>query len=54
MESSERDLFIDMVVDRFFSKNNRITLSPFHFYTQKTGVGQPKNTEKMVLLRQQS
>jgi len=28
MESSRRDLFIDMVEDRFILKNNRITLSP--------------------------
>jgi len=34
MESSRRDLFIDMVVDRFNFKNNQITLSPFHLYPQ--------------------
>ena len=28
MESSRRDLFIDMVVDRFIFKYNQITLSP--------------------------
>jgi len=29
MESSRRDLFIDMVVHRFIFKHNQITLSPF-------------------------
>jgi len=28
METSRRDLFIDIVVDRFMFKNNQITLSP--------------------------
>ena len=28
MESSRRDLFIDMVVDRFIFKNNEIKFSP--------------------------
>jgi len=28
MKSSRRDLFIDMVVDRFIFKTNQITLSP--------------------------
>jgi len=28
MESFRRDLFIDMVVDRFIIKNNRITSIP--------------------------
>jgi len=34
MESSRRDLFIDMVLDKFILKNNQITLSPFHLQTQ--------------------
>jgi len=35
MESSRRDLFIDMVVDRFIIKNNQITLCAlFHLHTQ--------------------
>jgi len=44
MESSQRDLFIDMVVDRFIFKNNQITLSPsftfisFDVESPKTGV----------------
>jgi len=38
MESSQRDVFIDMIVDRFIFKNNRITLSPC-FSLAKPGVG---------------
>jgi len=37
MESSRRDLFIDMVV-RFIFKNNQITLFPCFTLTPKTGV----------------
>jgi len=41
MESSLRDLFIDMVVDRFIFKNDRLAL--FSCFTlPKTGVGLPK------------
>jgi len=36
MESSWRDLFIDMVIDRFIFKNNEIMLSPFHPQTQNS------------------
>jgi len=42
MESSRRDLFIDMVVDRFISKNNQITLSSRFTFIHKTGVVLPK------------
>jgi len=40
MESSRRDLFIDMV-DRFIFKNNQITLYPCFTFTTKIGVGLP-------------
>jgi len=39
MESSWRDLFIDMVVDKFIFKNNQITLSLGLIFISKTGVG---------------
>ena len=39
MESSPRDSFIDMVVDRFIFKSNQITLSPCFTFIPKTGVG---------------
>ena len=42
MESSRRDLFIDMVFDRLNFKNNQITLSPCFTFIPKTGVGLPK------------
>jgi len=42
MESSRRDLFIDMIVDRFLSKNNQITSSPSFTFTPKTRTGLPK------------
>jgi len=42
MESSRRDLLIDMVVDRFILKNNEITLSPCFSFLPETGVGLPK------------
>jgi len=42
MESSRRDLFIDMVVDRFIFKNNQITLSPCFTFTPKTRTGLPE------------
>ena len=42
MESSRRDLFIDMVVRRFIFKNNRITLSDSFTFIPETGVGLPK------------
>jgi len=41
MENSRRDLFIDMVVDRFISKNNQITLYRCITFISKTGVGLP-------------
>jgi len=42
MVSSRRDLSIDMVFDRFISKNNQITLSPCLIFIPKTGVGLPQ------------
>jgi len=42
MESSWRDLFIDVVVDRFILKNNQITLSPYFTFIPKRGEGLPK------------
>jgi len=42
MESSRRDLFIDMVFDRFIINNNQITLFPCFAFIPKTGVGLPK------------
>jgi len=41
MESSQWDLFIDMVVDRFIFKNNLIKLSPSRSF-RKTEVRIPK------------
>ena len=35
MKSFGRDLFIDMVVDKFIFKNNKITLSPSFFFISK-------------------
>jgi len=43
MESSRRDLFINMVVDRFIFKNNQMTLSPCFTFIPKTGMGLPKS-----------
>jgi len=42
MESSRWDLFIDVFVDRFISKNNHITLFPSFTFMPKTGLGLPK------------
>jgi len=42
MESSRRDLFIDMVVDSFIFKNSQMTLSPCFISVPKTGVGLPE------------
>jgi len=39
MESSRRDLFIDMVVRKFTLKNNQITLSPCFTFIPKIRVG---------------
>jgi len=39
MASSRRDLFIDVIVDRFILKNNLITLSSCFTFIPKTGVG---------------
>jgi len=44
MDSSRRDLFIDIVVDGSILKNNQITLYPFFTFRPKTGVG-PLETE---------
>ena len=42
MESSRRDLFIDMVVDRSIFKSNQITLSPCFTFVTGIGIGLPK------------
>jgi len=42
MESSRRDLFIDMVIDMFIFKNNQIALFPCFTFIPKAGVGLPK------------
>ena len=39
MESSRRDIFIDMDVDRFIFTNIQITLYPWFTFLPKTGVG---------------
>jgi len=41
MESSRRDLIIDMAVDKFIFKNNQITLCPCFNFILKTGVRLP-------------
>jgi len=47
MESSRRDLFIDMVVDKFiFKGNQRVTLPPCFTFTPKAGEGLPKTGAK--------
>jgi len=38
MESSRRDLSIDMIVERFIFKNNQITLTPYFTFLPKTDV----------------
>jgi len=42
MESSRRDLFTDMVVDRFIFKNNEVTFYPCSTSILETGLGLPK------------
>jgi len=42
MESSRRDLFIDMVADSFIFKNNQIMNYLCFIFIPKTGVGLPK------------
>ena len=42
MESSRRDLFIDIGVDRFIFYHNQITLSPGFTFAPLTGWGLPK------------
>ena len=42
MESSRRDLFINMVVVRFIFIINQITLFPCFTFIPETGVGQSK------------
>ena len=42
MESSRRDLFIDIVVDRFIFKNSQITLFPCSAFIPTTGDRLPK------------
>jgi len=41
MESSRWDLFIDMIVNSFICKNNKITLYSRFIFKPKTGVGLP-------------
>jgi len=43
MDSSRRDIFIDMVFDSFKFKNNQTTLVPYSTIIPKTGVGLPKS-----------
>jgi len=44
MDSSRRDLYLNVVDKRFIFTNNQIrpTLSPFHLRTYKTGMRLPK------------
>jgi len=42
MESSQRGLFIDVVVERFIFKNNQFTLFPSFTFIPNTGVELPK------------
>jgi len=49
MESSRRDLFIDMVVDRFIFKNNQITLSPCFAFIPRTGVRLPAGVSFVLI-----
>ena len=42
MESTRRDLFIDMVASGFILKNYQITLVPCFPFIPKTSVGLPK------------
>jgi len=39
MKRSRRELSIDMVIDRFISKNNQITVFPCFTFIPKTGMG---------------
>jgi len=41
MESSQRDLFLDMVFDRFIFENSQITLSSCFTVITETGAGLP-------------
>jgi len=51
MESSRKDLFIDMVVERFILKNNQITLLPCFTFIPKTGVGLTKTGVSFYYIR---
>jgi len=42
MESSRRDLFIDIVVERFMFTNNKMTLFPCFTFITKVGEGVPQ------------
>lgn len=42
MMTSQRDVFVDMVVDRVIFKNNQITLSPCSTVKPTTGLGLSK------------
>jgi len=42
MGSSQRGLFIDMVVDMFIFKNNQMALAPCFIFIPETGVRLPK------------
>jgi len=54
MESSRRDLFIDMAVDRFIFKNNQITLYPCSTFMTKIGVGLPKPGVRFYCVRHET
>jgi len=41
MESSRRDLFINMVVHRFIFKNNQLTVYPSFTFIPETSEGLP-------------
>jgi len=51
MESSRRDLFINMVVHRFIFKNNQITVSHSLTFTPDTGEGPPKTRDSFYCVR---
>jgi len=51
MESSQRDLSIDMAVNRFTVKNNQITLSPNFTSIPKTIVKLPKTGVSLCFVR---
>jgi len=48
MESSQRDLFIDLVVNRFIFKDSQITLSPCFAFIPE---GLPKTGDSFLLCK---